>query len=127
MRKLLLLNLAALSPGEVDDNMPNLQRVVSGGSISPLREPLPALTCTSHATMVTGTDPAQHGIVANGWYERNHAKVFMWNRSAHHVHGETIWDALRTHQTEARCASLFWRFVADSSTCLLYTSPSPRD
>jgi predicted AlkP superfamily pyrophosphatase or phosphodiesterase len=116
MRKLLLLNLAALSPGEVDDNMPNLQRVISSGSISPLREPLPALTCTSHATMVTGTDPAQHGIVANGWYERNHAKVFMWNRSAHHVHGETIWDALRTHQPDARCASLFWRFVADSNT-----------
>jgi predicted AlkP superfamily pyrophosphatase or phosphodiesterase len=116
MRKLLLLNLAALCPSEVDEDMPNLQRMAGTGSLSPLREPLPALTCTSHATMVTGAEPAQHGIVANGWYERHHAKVFMWNRSAHQVEGETIWQALRTHKTDARCASLFWRFVADSDT-----------
>ena len=116
MRKLLLLNLAALSPNEVDDNMPNLQRLVSSGDISPLREPLPALTCTSHATMITGIEPGQHGIVANGWYERDHAKVFMWNRSAHQVYGETLWEALRERQANARCASLFWRFVADSGT-----------
>lgn len=116
MRKLLLLNVAALSPSEVTpETMPTLHALGQRGALSPLREAFPSLTCSSHATMVTGASPAEHGIVANGWYERDHARVFMWNRSAHQVGGETLWDAARALNPDLKVATLFWRFVADSS------------
>ena len=122
MRKLLLLNVAALSPREIDLAVtPNLAALAQSGSMTPLKEPFPSLTCTSHATMVTGALPAVHGIVGNGWFERQHAKVFMWNRSAHQVAGETLWDAARAREPGVRAASLFWRFVADSSCDLKVT------
>jgi predicted AlkP superfamily pyrophosphatase or phosphodiesterase len=121
MRKLLLLNLAALSPREVGPLTPNLAALAQTGSLSSMHESFPSLTCTSHASMLTGTSPAEHGIVGNGWYERNHAKVFMWNRSAHHMSGETLWDAAKREIPDARCANLFWRFVADSSADLKVT------
>ena len=115
MRKLLLLNVAALSPREVDGHTPTMSALAESGTLSPLSAPFPSLTCTSQATMVVGAEPSQHGIVGNGWYERQHAKVFMWNRSAHQVAGETLWDAARKRSPDVRTANLFWRFVADSS------------
>ncbi|MBT6275723.1 MAG: alkaline phosphatase family protein, partial [Chromatiales bacterium] len=121
MRKLLLLNLAALSPHEVSAQTPNLAALAEAGQLSPMRESFPSLTCTSHATMLTGTSPSEHGIVGNGWYERQHAKVFMWNRSAHHVEAEFLWDTARKHHPNLRCANLFWRFAADSSADLQVT------
>ena len=29
---------------------------------------LPAVTCSAQSTILTGTLPREHGIVANGWY-----------------------------------------------------------
>jgi len=124
MRKLLLLNVAALSPSEITGHTPTLAALANAGSLSALRAPFPALTCTSHATMFTGTLPAEHGIVGNGWYDREHAKVFMWNRSAHHVRGETLWDAARARVPQFKAANLFWRFVADSE-CQLQVTERP--
>ena len=115
MRKLLVLNVAALSPAEITGDTPTLKAFAESGMASPLVAPFPALTCTSHATMMTGSLPSQHGIVGNGWYDREHAKVFMWNRSSHHVHGETLWDAARARAPNLKVANLFWRFVAVSS------------
>lgn len=122
MRQLVVLNLAALTPSEVTgETMPNLAKLAQAGCLTPMREPFPALTCTSHATMVTGELPRTHGIVGNGWYERSHAKVFMWNRSANQVAGETLWDAAKARAPNFKAANLFWRFVADSSCDLQVT------
>lgn len=121
MRKLLLLNVAALSPREITAHTPTLSALAQAGACTPLQAPFPSLTCTSHATMVTGTLPSAHGVVGNGWYEHEHARVFMWNRSAHQVTGQTIWDAARARQPGFRVANLFWRFVADSSCDLQVT------
>jgi len=114
MRPMLLINLAALSPRELGTHMPQLQALGGDGAAGPLRAPFPALTCSSHATMLTGSAPAQHGIVGNGWYDRDHAKVFMWNRSDHLVAGEKIWQAARQRDASFTCANLLWRFAADS-------------
>ena len=125
MRKLLLLNVAALSPRDVTpERMPNLHALATSGTLTPLREPLPSLTCTSHATMVTGSLPCEHGIVGNGWYERSHSRVFMWNRSAHQISGETLWDAARKYHSNLTVANLFWRFAADTS-CELKVTERP--
>ncbi|NKC16070.1 MAG: alkaline phosphatase family protein [Gammaproteobacteria bacterium] len=121
MRKLLLLNLAALSPAEISDATPNLKALAAAGTLSPLREAFPSLTCPSHVTMLTGAAPTVHGIVGNGWYDRQHAKVFMWNRSAHHIEAQPLWEAAREQSPGFTCANLFWRFAADSSADLKVT------
>jgi hypothetical protein len=46
MRKLLLLNVAALSPSEITGHTPTLAALANAGSLSALRAPFPALTCT---------------------------------------------------------------------------------
>jgi hypothetical protein len=47
------------------------------------------------STMLTGTLPREHGIVANGWYFRDLAEVWLWRQSNRLVRGEKVWDAAR--------------------------------
>jgi len=115
--RLLIVNIAGLADRAVGSLTPNLQRLVAeGGALTSLRPPVPALTSPSQATILTGTLPGHHGIVANGWYFRELAQVLNWQRSARLVQGETIWDAARAVEPGIRCANLFWRY-ATHSTC----------
>jgi predicted AlkP superfamily pyrophosphatase or phosphodiesterase len=123
-RPLLILNAATLSPAAVAAHAPYLKQLAAEGSLRPLKTTFPALSCSSHASILTGQPPSVHGIVGNGWYERQHAKIFMWNRSSHLIEAETIWDAARKREPGFRCANLFWRMCADS-TCNTIVTERP--
>src|SRR5579871_3703379 len=121
IRKLLLLNVATLHPEAVMAGMPYLRDLSRTGALRALEPGFPALSCPSHATMLTGSLPREHGIVGNGWYEREYASVRMWQRSSHLVGGEPLWEAARRRQPGVRCANLFWRQAADSSCDTIVT------
>lgn len=123
-RRLLMLNLAALSPWEVGDDSPHLAALAARGALRPLRAPAPSLTCPSHATLVTGLSPREHGAVSNGWYEPSHGKVFNWERSDGVLSGERLWEAARRLDPTVTSASLFWRFCTHS-TCDLTLTERP--
>jgi len=117
-RAVLLLDVAALSPNQIGDHTPNLSRLANQGTQTPLIPPFGALTCPAHITMATGQSPTEHGIVANGWYDRAHARVFNWNRSNRLVECPQIFDTIQRRSPEAKTASLFWRHAAHSSADL---------
>jgi predicted AlkP superfamily pyrophosphatase or phosphodiesterase len=109
-RKMLVLNVAALSPWEIGDDCPGLTTLAQSGSMRPLVAPEPALTCTSHATMLTGLDPCHHGIIGNGWYDRESGQVLNWGRSDNLVQGEKIWAAAKKRRPDFKAVNLFWRY-----------------
>ncbi|MCA9543095.1 MAG: alkaline phosphatase family protein [Myxococcales bacterium] len=117
-RRVLLLDVAALSPAQVGEHTPHLKALADGGSLTPLVPPLGALTCPAQISMITGKSPAEHGVVGNGWYERAHGKVFNWNRSAGLIEAPLIFDAVKARDPQATTASLFWRHAAHSSADL---------
>lgn len=115
-RRLLIINIAGLSATAVGSGTPRLAGLAeAGGGPIPLQPPVPALTCPSQATLLTGSSPVHHGIVSNGWYFRELALVLNWQRSANLMAGETIWEAVRSHRSDLRCANLFWRYATHSS------------
>ncbi len=120
-RRVLLLNVAALSAAQIGERTPRLRALADAGALTPLVPPLGALTCPAHATMLTGVAPGNHGIVANGWYDRSHARVFNWNRSRRMIAAPTLLDTLRERSPDATAAWLFWRFAAHSGSDLLAT------
>ncbi len=114
---LLIINIAGLGASSIGELTPRLSELIrDGGSLSPLQPPVPALTSPSQATILTGTLPVEHGIVANGWYFRDLAQILNWQRSARLVQGETIWEAARARNPSIQCANLFWRY-ATHGTC----------
>jgi predicted AlkP superfamily pyrophosphatase or phosphodiesterase len=114
-RKLLIIDVAALSPAEVSERTPNMRALAARGGLYPLREPFPSLTCPSHATLVMGSLPSDHGMVGNCLYSREYAKLFNWNRSHHLLSGTPLWEAARARDPKVRTANLFVRHCADSS------------
>jgi hypothetical protein len=57
--------------------------------------------------MTTGKPPAQHGVVANGFYWRDKRQVEMWTAWNDVVQSRQIWDVLHQHDSEIRSAIWF--------------------
>ncbi len=108
MQKTLVILVVGLTPALVGPHTPNLQRLVQRGGIRPLNTVQPAVTCTVQSTLATGLPPDGHGAVANGWYFRDLAEVWLWRQSNRLVAGEKIWEAGRKLNPDFTTAKMFW-------------------
>jgi predicted AlkP superfamily pyrophosphatase or phosphodiesterase len=100
--------------GEDVARMPNLERLVGGGDRAPLVPSFPAVTCPVQANMTTGRLPAQHGVVANGFYWRDRQEVEMWTSGNDCIGVPQIWDVL--HDRDPALTSAAW-FPMHSKGC----------
>lgn len=89
---------------------PRLSALVKAGWQRPLREVVPAVTCTVQATLLTGTTPDEHGIVGNGWLFRDTGEVRFWQQSNRLIQAEPLYQTAKKHRPDFRCAKLFWWF-----------------
>jgi predicted AlkP superfamily pyrophosphatase or phosphodiesterase len=110
MKRTAVLNVVGLSESALGDATPRINRFIGQGTRARIAPAFPAVTCSAQATYLTGTPPAQHGIVGNGWYNRELAEVQFWKQSNHLVGGRKIWDELRDLEPGFTCAQLFWWF-----------------
>ncbi|MCX8495535.1 MAG: alkaline phosphatase family protein [Akkermansiaceae bacterium] len=113
--RLAVINLVGLSRSLLGPNMPRLTDFAKRTGLQSYPPAFPAVTCTAQSSIVTGTSPANHGIVANGWYDRESAEVRFWKQSNHLVHGEKLWDKLRREVPGFTCAKLFWWYNMHST------------
>ncbi|MDP7030233.1 MAG: alkaline phosphatase family protein [Phycisphaerales bacterium] len=105
-----VINLVALTSDQLAD-MPRLSALTTQGTRGKLQPAFPAVTCVSQATMSTGTTPSSHGIVGNGWYDRDRAAIQFWQQSNHLIQGEQIQDRLRRIDPDISVANCFWWFA----------------
>ncbi len=110
MTPLVVINCVGLTPSLLGAHTPHLNALMRDGFMAHLDGSFPAVTCTAQASMLTGTEPSRHGIVANGWYFRELAEIHFWRQSNHLVLGDKVWDAARRALPDFTCAQLFWWF-----------------
>lgn len=103
-----VLNVVGLSKSLLGVHTPGLSAFAERVGMQSYAPVFPAVTCTAQSSLVTGKDVPHHGVVANGWYDRESAEVRFWKQSNHIVHGEKIWDQLRRQLPGFTCAKLFW-------------------
>ncbi len=108
MNRTAVLNVVGLTESLIGERTPRITAFRKRGAMVNLRPAFPAVTTTAQSNYLTGTPPAQHGIVANGWYNRELAEVQFWKQSNHLVHGRKLWDELRALDHRFTCAKLFW-------------------
>lgn len=113
--RLAVINLVGLSQSLLGENMPGLTKFAERNGLQSYKPAFPAVTCTAQSSLVTGTSPGKHGVVANGWYDRESAEVRFWKQSNHLVRGEKIWDKLRREIPGFTCAKLFWWYNMHST------------
>jgi len=107
-KPLVVINIVGLTPSLLGIDTPNLNALIDDGFMAPLQAVFPAVTCTAQSSMLTGLMPAQHGIVANGWYFRDLSEIWLWRQSNRLVQGEKVWDAARKADADFNCAQMFW-------------------
>jgi predicted AlkP superfamily pyrophosphatase or phosphodiesterase len=115
MSKVVVLNVVGLTPKLLE----HAPRIAALGPPAPLTPPLPAVTATCQSTMVTGLDPAGHGIVGNGWYFRELNEIWLWRQSNRLVSGPRVWE-----EAGGRSAVLFWWYNM-ATTAALSVTPRP--
>lgn len=71
----------------------------------PMQPSFPAVTSSVQATLLTGKPPAEHGIVGNGWFDRDTHEVKFWEQPGALVQRPRLWDMLAGKKT----AVLFWQ------------------
>lgn len=115
MKRIAVLNVVGLTKGLIAKNLPRIRKLAENLETTSFTPAFPAVTTTAQATYLTGTSPSDHGIVGNGWYEREDAEVRFWKQSNHLIRGEKLWEALRREKGDFRCAKMFWWYNMYSS------------
>lgn len=115
MNRVAVLNVVGLTGGLIGEYTPRIKAFVDAGEIRSFKPAFPAVTCTAQSSYLTGLPEEEHGIVGNGWYDREDAEVKFWKQSNHLVRGEKIWESLGKLNPEFTCAKLFWWYNMYSS------------
>ncbi len=98
-RPICIINVVGMTP-QLLNHAPCLSQLHTAQAWTP---PIPAVTCTAQATMLTGLPPSQHGIVGNGWYFRDTQEVRFWQQANSLMESDLLYQGIDT-------ANLFWWF-----------------
>lgn len=115
MKKTVVIDIVGLSSGLIGKRTPFLKKWSTENQLSPIEPMLPAVTTSVQSTYLTGKWPAEHGIVANGWYDRESCEIKFWKQSNKLVKAEKIWEKAKQIDPKFTCANMFWWYNMYSS------------
>jgi len=126
-KHLVVIDLVGAVPQHFDPPplLPDLARIFGTGGVRPLEPVFPAVTCPVQLSLVTGTRPAQHGIIANGLFDRAERKVTLWTWPASRIERPPIWEMLRRRAPRAKTAVMFFQGLKATSADI-YLNPHPK-
>ena len=70
MKKIIVLDIPGLIRSNIDKiKTKNISKIIENNN-SVLIPTFPAVTCSVQSSILTGTYPSEHGIIANGYYDK---------------------------------------------------------
>jgi len=114
MNKTVVIDVVGLSSSLIAE-MPFLKNYVSKNNLATIKPMLPAVTTAVQSTYLTGKWPSEHGIVGNGWYEKDDCEIKFWKQSNKLVQAEKIWERAKKQDTSFTCSQMFWWYNMYSS------------
>ncbi|MEK6236320.1 MAG: alkaline phosphatase family protein [Planctomycetales bacterium] len=107
-KPLVVIDVVGLTHDMIGENTPRIRAVAKQGFSRPMATVLPAVTCSAQSSMLSGSLPRDHGIVANGWYFRELSEVWLWRQSNRLVQGEMVYEAAKKRDPNHTTAKIFW-------------------
>ncbi len=125
MNRVAVLNVVALSPNLIGEHTPAIAALAArSGGVHTMTTTTPAVTTTVQTSMLTGATVSEHGIVANGWYDRTEGQVKFWKQSNRLVEAEPVWKIARQRDPGFTCANICWWYAMNSEVDV-YVTPRP--
>jgi predicted AlkP superfamily pyrophosphatase or phosphodiesterase len=115
MHKTVVIDVVGLTASMLGPSSPNLTAWAREREVTRIRPAFPAVTCTAQSNYVTGRHPSAHGIVGNGWYDREDCEVKFWKQANRLVQAPKIWETARALDPSFTCANVFWWYNMYSS------------
>lgn len=115
MKKTVVIDVVGLSSSLIGTHTPFLQEYVKRHQLRTIKPMVPAVTTAVQSTYVTGQWPAEHGIVGNGWYDRQDSEIKFWKQSNKLVEAPKIWDKAKRLDPSFTCSKMFWWYNMYSS------------
>lgn len=115
MRKTVVINAVGLTPSLLGPSTPRLLAFSKAGKLASIGPVVPAVTTTVQSTYLTGAWPADHGIVANGWYFRDECEIKFWKQANALVQKPKVWDMAKAKDPTFTCANICWWYAMYSS------------
>ncbi|BDD06543.1 nucleotide pyrophosphatase/phosphodiesterase family protein [Aureibacter tunicatorum] len=125
MNRVALINVVGLTQKILENEKLFLSKWAKSKAINTIVPVIPAVTCSAQSTYLTGLWPSQHGIVGNGWYNKEQSEVQFWKQSNALVQGEKIWETAKKINASFTCANTFWWYNMYSSVDYAIT-PRPQ-
>ncbi len=110
-----ILNVVGLTTRLIGSRTPCIQAFLERNELALIDPVLPAVTCSAQATYLTGALPDRHGIVGNGWYDRDYCEHRFWPQSEKLIQAQPFWEQLRDEDPSYTCAKIFWWYNMYSS------------
>lgn len=108
MNKTVVINIVALTTELIGEHTPFLSGYIQRKKKVKVEPIIPAVTCSSQSTYVTGKMPSDHGIVGNGWYFKDECEIKFWRQSNKLVQQKKIWEYAREKDPSFTCANICW-------------------
>ncbi|MBI5146886.1 MAG: alkaline phosphatase family protein [Thaumarchaeota archaeon] len=109
-KKLIVLDVVCLTKSILKTSkLPNISKILDSAPFFPMNAVFPAVTCSVQATITSGFPPSEHGIIANGLYDRQTYQTSFWEQYASLVQRPRIWDIIKQSNPDLKVAVLFWQ------------------
>jgi predicted AlkP superfamily pyrophosphatase or phosphodiesterase len=105
-KHVVLLSLPVLRERDLE-HLPTLRALSEQGETASLTPSFPCVTCSVQATMTTGLPPREHGIVANGLYDRKSGRYTMWTSPNTVIQRPQLWETLAGAPYDVKSAAWF--------------------
>jgi predicted AlkP superfamily pyrophosphatase or phosphodiesterase len=124
VKYIIVLDIVGLELGHLESNLlPNVSDIAAQGEAAKMAPVFPALTCPVQSSILSGKYPSQHGIIANGLYDRTKYEVSFWEQSSNLVQTDRIWDiAKKTNKSSCSSSSSSSSSSVDLSLSSLKTA-----
>lgn len=115
MNKTVVINIVGLSKSIIRNDTPFLKRYIAENALTFINPVIPAVTTTMQSCYTTGKYPDEHGIVGNGWYDREDCEIKFWKQSNKLIKVEKIWEKAKKMNPDFTCSKMFWWYNMYSS------------
>jgi predicted AlkP superfamily pyrophosphatase or phosphodiesterase len=124
MKYSILLDVVGLEQKHLDSGLvPNIVKITETGEAAKLEPTFPAVTCTVQASILSGKYPREHGVIANGLYDRDTYSLSFWEQSSSLVQAPRAWDIVKQNDSK-KTAVLFWQNTMYANSDIIVT-PRP--
>lgn len=110
-KHIFVFNIVGMSPDYLNRlaELPAVASLLKNGRKAAMNPVFPCLTLPAQASITTGTNPCDHGIVANGFYYRDRNEISFWDQYRSLVQGAPVWERIKARRPDHTTAVLFWQ------------------